>query len=91
MLEGRGKLVRDRIPDLFGGKSRNLDPDPYRAALRAKPREEVAEDLESGEVMELADVLEVVYALAALDGVSGRELDGLREQKPAQREAFAER
>ncbi|CAM3868508.1 nucleoside triphosphate pyrophosphohydrolase [Deinococcus frigens] len=86
-----GKLVRDRIPVLFGGTSRPLNPAEFRAALRAKLGEEVAEYLETGEVLELADVLEVVYALAELDGVSRGELEDLRVRKAEERGAFAAR
>ncbi|MBB6016757.1 nucleoside triphosphate pyrophosphohydrolase [Deinococcus radiopugnans] len=83
-----GKLVRERIPELFGGTSRVLNADEFRAALRAKLGEEVAEYLESGEVLELVDVLEVVYALAKTDGVGKRELEDLRRQKAGERGGF---
>lgn len=86
-----GKLVRDHIPRLFGGHTRTLNEAEYRAALNTKLQEEVAEYLESGEVMELADVLEVVYTLAALDGVSAAKLEGLRAQKAAERGGFSAR
>ncbi|MFC3835183.1 MULTISPECIES: nucleoside triphosphate pyrophosphohydrolase [Deinococcus] len=86
-----GKLVRDRIPDLFGGTAHVLDDDGYRAALRDKLQEEVTEYLASGEVLELADVLEVVNALAPLDGISATELDGMRGQKAQDRGAFRDR
>jgi predicted house-cleaning noncanonical NTP pyrophosphatase (MazG superfamily) len=63
------KLVRDKIPDIImrrGDKpvTQILDAGAYRRELRRKLQEEVAEFGESGEVEELADVLEVVYALA---------------------------
>lgn len=85
------KLVRDRIPELFGGPSRVLNADEFRAALRAKLGEEVAEYLASGEVLELADVLEVVYALAMLDGVGNGELEDLRRHKAGERGSFEAR
>ena len=86
-----GKLVRDRIQELFGGRSHVLDDAGYRAALRDKLQEEVAEYLASGEVLELADVLEVVQALAALDGVPAAELEAMRRQKAQERGAFRDR
>lgn len=86
-----GKLVRDRIPDLFGGTTRRLDDEGFQDALRAKLQEEVAEYLESGEVLELADVLEVVYALAGRDGVSAAELEEMRAQKAEERGGLAQR
>ncbi|PNY80088.1 nucleoside triphosphate pyrophosphohydrolase [Deinococcus koreensis] len=83
-----GKLVRDRVPELFDGHSRPLDEVEYRAALRGKLQEEVSEYLESGEVHELADVLEVMQALAGLDGVSAAGLEDMRKKKAAERGAF---
>ena len=75
-----GKLVRDQIPELFGERSGVLDTEHFRAALRSKLREEVDEYLESGVVLELADVLEVVCALARFDGVDTEPLETLRRQ-----------
>ncbi|GGK29612.1 hypothetical protein GCM10008955_24270 [Deinococcus malanensis] len=89
-----GKLVRDRIPELFGGPDSvyvSLSTPGYRVALRNKLLEEAREYLESGETLELADVLEVVYALAALDGVSRAELEELRATKARERGSFADR
>lgn len=85
------KLVRDRIPDLFGGSARPLNPPDFRVALREKLREETAEYLEAGDVQELADVLEVVYALAALDGLTPADLEALRAGKAEVRGAFLRR
>ena len=86
-----GKLVRDRIPELFGGYSQTLDEPGFRAALRDKLQEEVTEYLESGDPPELADVLEVVYALADLDGVSPTRLEEMRARKAAERGGFGKR
>ncbi|MET9079992.1 nucleoside triphosphate pyrophosphohydrolase [Streptomyces sp. NPDC004232] len=72
-----GKLVRDRIPQII--REDGAEPvtytagrEEYRSRLRDKLGEEVAEFLESDEDSapeELADVLEVVRALAADLGV----------------------
>ena len=86
-----GKLVRDRIPELFGGTVRPMNVQEFRSALRAKVQEEVGKYLDSGEVIELADVLEVVYALAELDGVSPGELEALRAHKAEERGGFGAR
>lgn len=67
-----GTLVRDRIPGLsgeLGGVYFPLQEPGYRAALRDKLLEETWEYLESGEVLEPADVLEAAYALTILDGM----------------------
>ncbi len=91
------KLVRDKIPQLI--RSAGLEPivrvadaAEYRAGLRAKLREEVEEFLASADdPEELADILEVVYALAELGGTDRRRLEGLRAAKAAERGAFADR
>ena len=59
--------------------------------MREKLREEVSEYLDSGEVLELADVLEVVYALAELEGIAKGQLEHLRHEKEQERGAFRKR
>lgn len=90
------KLVRDRIPDIITERGDEpviqiLDAGAYRRELRRKLQEEVAEFGESGEVEELADVLEVVYALAAAEGVSKFQLEEKRERKRGERGGFDRR
>lgn len=93
----RGKLVRDRIPELI--RSDGLEPivhvasaEEYATRLRDKLREEVDEFLDSNDdLTELADVLEVVYALAAHVGASREDLEALRMAKSAECGAFADR
>jgi len=89
-------LVRDKIPDVItrrGDKpvTRILDADAYRRELRKKLQEEVAEFVESGKIEELADILEVVYALAVAEGVSQVQLEALRRQKRIERGGFDQR
>ncbi len=88
------KLVRDRIPDIItaSGKRcdiRTLSAEEYPAMLKAKLHEEIAEYEESGELEELADILEVLYALAAADGSTPEELETLRLRKARERGGFA--
>ncbi|HEX3961319.1 MAG TPA: nucleoside triphosphate pyrophosphohydrolase, partial [Trebonia sp.] len=45
----------------------------------------------SGEVEELADVLEVIYALAALSGLDAAQLEKLRAAKADERGGFTRR
>ena len=90
------KLVRDKIPDIItrsGDKpvTRILGAGAYRRALWRKLREEVAEFGESGEVEELADILEVVYALAEDEGVSQFQLEEMRKLKRRERGGFDRR
>jgi predicted house-cleaning noncanonical NTP pyrophosphatase (MazG superfamily) len=67
-------------------------PAEYAARLRDKLGEEVAEFLASdGDLTEVADILEVVYALAAAGGTSQAELEALRAAKAASNGAFTQR
>jgi predicted house-cleaning noncanonical NTP pyrophosphatase (MazG superfamily) len=90
------KLVRDKIPEIIRRNGAEpvfhiAAPEELPALLRAKLVEEVDEFLESSEPEELADVLEVVLALAQELGVQPEDLERLRRQKAAERGAFDER
>jgi predicted house-cleaning noncanonical NTP pyrophosphatase (MazG superfamily) len=87
------KLVRDRIPEIIeqAGKRckiRSLSSEEYKQCLRAKLTEEVEEFLNSGELNELADILEVIYALAEASGLSWDELEQIRQMKAEERGRF---
>ncbi|WP_049969913.1 nucleoside triphosphate pyrophosphohydrolase [Haladaptatus cibarius] len=88
------KLVRDRIPEIIEEngdtpKTHVVDNDEYERRLDEKLDEEVAEFHESGDPEELADVLEVVYALADCVDVSPDELERLRAEKADERGGFS--
>ena len=86
------KLVRDRIPELFPTYTyRVLDEAEYGSALRNKLAEEVQEYLTDRTSEELADVLEVLQALAALHGLTPQELEEVRTRKAAERGGLAGR
>lgn len=92
-----GKLVRDRIPEII--RAEGLEPviytadaEEYGTRLRDKLREEVAEFIASdNDPEELADILEVLYALAEQMGISRQQLEELRAVKAEKRGGFAER
>jgi predicted house-cleaning noncanonical NTP pyrophosphatase (MazG superfamily) len=94
-----GKLVRDRIPQIIRADGaepvvHTAGPEEYRARLRAKLGEEVAEFLAADAASapeELADVLEVVRALAADLGIAPDRLEEIREAKARTRGGFAGR
>ena len=93
----RGKLVRDKIPQIIRSKGEEpiigtADTEEYRIRLRDKLREEVEEYLASdNDREELADILEVLYALAEQAGTDQHELEKLRAAKAEKRGGFTER
>ncbi|MEV4260385.1 nucleoside triphosphate pyrophosphohydrolase [Kribbella sp. NPDC049584] len=94
-----GKLVRDRIPEIISASG--AEPITYRAGaaeyrrrLWGKLMEEVDEFLAADRataVEELADILEVVYALAADLGTTKEDLEATRATKAAERGTFSNR
>jgi predicted house-cleaning noncanonical NTP pyrophosphatase (MazG superfamily) len=93
------KLVRDQIPAIItadGGRpvTRVLDEAGYEAALRAKLLEEAheAQAAPGGQLAsELADVLEVLKALAAAHHLSWEEIVSEAGRKRAERGGFDNR
>ncbi len=90
------KLVRDRIIEII--KSRGgttdfytADPIEYATRLRAKLGEEVIEYIESGSCEELADILEVIHSLTALEGTPREQLQLIQAQKRDERGGFEKR
>lgn len=90
------KLVRDLIPEIIQ-KSGNrcvistLDEQNYTLELEKKLLEEANEYIADKRAEELADILEVVYALAKLNGVSKEELEEIRLKKHEKRGGFSKR
>ena len=90
------KLVRDKIPEMIaskGGKAetRSLSDEEYRAYLEAKLDEEVAEFHSDKNAGELADILEVIYALATAIGCTREELMEIYQTKHDARGGFENR
>ena len=91
-----GKLVRDRIPEIIEKNGeiphiRILPEEEYRRCLEAKLDEEVAEFHADQNAEELADILEVVFALSETLGCSKEELLALCQEKHDRRGGFSER
>ncbi len=96
MIILHNKLVRDNIPDIIKSNGQSaktviLDDEKYTAALEKKLKEETREYLHSKELMELADILEVVEALAKNQGSSFDEVLELKKQKQEKNGAFDKR
>ncbi|MBB6452568.1 putative house-cleaning noncanonical NTP pyrophosphatase (MazG superfamily) [Salirhabdus euzebyi] len=91
------KLVRDKIPDIIKdtGKKLNtriLSDQEYILELKNKTQEELQEYLNANNnedaLEELADLLELIHALAKVHGSSIEEVDKLRRTKTEKRGAF---
>ena len=90
------KLVRDKIPAIIeanGQKpvTRILNEEEYMASLEQKMDEEVQEFHRDQNLEELADILEVVYALTEAKGHSIAELTETCDRKRNARGGFRER
>ena len=90
------KLVRDKIPQMieaegFTPNTRVLSDEEYMEALRVKLTEEVQEYLSDRNAEELADILEVVYALANAQGIPQDTLEQIRKAKADARGGFEKR
>ena len=96
MIKTYNKLVRDRIPEIIQRNGQNcrtriLTDEEYIAALDAKLLEECAEYKDSRSIEELADIFEVLCAMAACHGFSKEELISAQEKKHAERGGFENR
>ena len=87
------KLVRDRIPNIIMQSGKRpayslLSDEDYLAKLDEKLNEELAEYQENKSVEELADLLEVIRAVAVARGSSIEEVEAIRQDKAAKRGGF---
>ncbi|WP_010199933.1 nucleoside triphosphate pyrophosphohydrolase [Bacillus sp. m3-13] len=94
------KLVRDKIPQIIEATGKKytierLNDDDYIKCLKQKSYEELDEycAAKSNEeaVEELADLLEVIHALANYHGFSMEEVEEVRKEKADKRGGFQEK
>ncbi|WP_404469627.1 phosphoribosyl-ATP pyrophosphohydrolase [Sutcliffiella horikoshii] len=94
------KLVRDKIPQIIEAKgkkytSKKLNDTDYIKYLKQKGYEELDEycTAQSKEeaVGELADLLEIIHALANYHGFSMEEVEKVRKEKADKRGGFQEK
>ena len=90
------KLVRDKIHEIImkSGKTAHchvLDNNEYITELDRKLNEECAEYQADKNIEELADMLEVMYAIAEARGYSVADLERVRLEKAEKRGGFSER
>ena len=87
------KLVRDNIPEIIekdGEKpiTHIAEDEEYEKALMEKLQEEVNEFLTEPSKKEMADVLEVLYAIAKLKGFDLDEVEKVRQERTEKRGGF---
>lgn len=94
------KLVRDRVPEIIAGtgkkcSTKTLDQSEFIKELRRKSFEELEEymnaDNHEEALEELADLLEIIHALAETHGASIEKVEELRKQKSEERGGFKEK
>lgn len=94
------KLVRDRIPEIIEGtgkrySTKTLNKSEFIKELRRKSLEELEEymnaDNHEEALEELADLLEIIHALAETHGASIEKVEELRKQKAEERGGFKEK
>lgn len=86
MIKKYNKLVRDKIPKIIEKNGQMceieiLSDERYLEILELKLTEECTEYQIDNDIEELADILEVVYAIANARGVTEGELDRIRLAK----------
>jgi len=90
------KLIRDKIPEIIKDQGKRavievLDADNYKRYLDLKLGEELKEYLEADNVEELADLVEVIYAILDYKAVSREDFEKIRFSKVQKRGAFQKR
>lgn len=91
-----GKLVRDKIPQIIIDDGKKpiveiLSDEDYLTELDKKLNEEVAEYQADKSIEEMADVLEVLFAICEARGYSVEELMRMRERKKNARGGFGDK
>ena len=90
------KLVRDKIPQIIeeDGKTamvETLGSKDYKRLLDSKLEEELQEYLSSDSTEELADLVEVIYAILKYKGIDIETFESIRIKKADERGAFEKR
>lgn len=90
------KLVRDKIPQIIrqSGKEcrlKVLNDEEFLYYLEKKLEEEFKEYMESKEILELADMVEVIYAILDAKDIDIDDFERSRKAKRENRGGFDER
>lgn len=98
-MEKYNKLVRDKIPSIITNNgeipvTRILNDEEYKTELERKLYEEYQEVINSNDkdrLEELADMIEVIKALASLEGKNLKDIILIAEQKREKRGGFKDK
>lgn len=95
-MEKYNKLVRDKIPDIIHDQGKGvcfrvLSKNEFLEYLENKLDEEVAEFHKDKTLEELADIVEVLYALAEVHGHTVFDLGRMRRRKLYERGGYVNR
>ncbi len=90
------KLVRDKIPEII--KKKNAVPithiasdEEYWQKLKDKLQEEIDEFMKDDNAEELADILEIIYAICDFKKIDKNKLELLRKKKAKERGGFKDK
>lgn len=88
------KLVRNKIPQIIEADDKKviyeiLSNAQYMTMLDDKLNEEIREYQDSKNIEKLADIMEVVYTIAMVKGISPDELEEMRKIKAEKRGDFS--
>ena len=87
------KAIRDKIPEIiqkdgYACNIETLSDEEFLVEIEKKLSEEVTEYQNNKNPEELADILEVIYRIAKLRGMSKEELEQIRIKKVEKRGGF---
>jgi predicted house-cleaning noncanonical NTP pyrophosphatase (MazG superfamily) len=87
------KAIRDKIPEIiqkdgFSCNVETMSDEKFLVEMEKKLSEEVAEYQNDKNPEELADILEVIYRIAKLKGISKEQLEKIRLDKVEKRGSF---
>ena len=90
------KLIRDKIPEIIEKSGKRpiteiLDDKDYNKYLDIKLGEELQEYLDDDDINELADLVEVVYAILKYKGIEIDDFEQIRKKKSEERGSFDKR
>ena len=90
------KLVRDKIPEIIKKKgaipiTHLASNEEYLQKLKEKLQEEIAEFMKDNNSEELADILEVIYAICDYKKINKNKLELLRKKKAKKRGGFKDK